>query len=99
MMESTRAESILSNIINSIYSLSKLPSAREYLLSNGAERILSKIAQIDNAKLKNLASKTLKNLSADVSETIEEGAVASLIAMSLEVMLNEMIIITSFKTS
>lgn len=61
-----------------------MPSSRQGLLDAGADRILLKISQTENTKLKANCSKCLKNLSSDASETIEEGAVAALIAMSLE---------------
>ena len=79
-------EIVLSNIVHVIYSLSKMPSSRQFLLEAGADRILLKLSQSDNVKLKANCSRSLKNLSSDASETIEEGAVAALIAMSLEVM-------------
>lgn len=62
-----------------------MPSSRLSLLEAGADRILLKLSQTENAKLKANCSRSLKNLSSDASETIEEGAVAALIAMSLEV--------------
>lgn len=74
----------LSNIVHVVYSLSKMPSSRLSLLEAGADRILLKLSQTENPKLKANCSRSLKNLSSDASETIEEGAVAALIAMSLE---------------
>jgi uncharacterized secreted protein with C-terminal beta-propeller domain len=62
-----------------------MPSSRQGLLDAGADRILFKISQTENPKLKANCSRSLKNLSSDATETIEEGAVAALIAMSLEV--------------
>jgi hypothetical protein len=62
-----------------------MPSSRQGLLEAGADRILLKISQTENPKLKANCSRSLKNLSSDATETIEEGAVAALIAMSLEV--------------
>lgn len=61
-----------------------MPSSRQSLLDAGADRILLKLSQTENPKLKANCSRSLKNLSSDASETIEEGAVAALIAMSLE---------------
>jgi len=49
------------------------------------DRLLLKLSQGESPKVKNNCSRALKNLSSDASETIEEGAVAALIAMSLEV--------------
>lgn len=62
-----------------------MPSSRQGLLDAGADRILLKLSQTENQKLKANCSRSLKNLSSDATETIEEGAVAALIAMSLEV--------------
>mmetsp|Transcript_140 Transcript_140/g.244 ORF Transcript_140/g.244 Transcript_140/m.244 type:complete len:1557 (-) Transcript_140:144-4814(-) len=84
MLEMNPREVVLSNIVHVIYSLSKMPSSRQFLLEAGADRILLKLSQSDNPKLKANCSRSLKNLSSDASETIEEGAVAALIAMSLE---------------
>eukprot|EP00602_Paraphysomonas_sp_CaronLab_P010685 CAMPEP_0185036964 /NCGR_PEP_ID=MMETSP1103-20130426/30746_1 /TAXON_ID=36769 /ORGANISM="Paraphysomonas bandaiensis, Strain Caron Lab Isolate" /LENGTH=1556 /DNA_ID=CAMNT_0027574739 /DNA_START=14 /DNA_END=4684 /DNA_ORIENTATION=- len=84
MLEMNPREIVLSNIVHVIYSLSKMPSSRQFLLEAGADRILLKLSQSDNVKLKANCSRSLKNLSSDASETIEEGAVAALIAMSLE---------------
>lgn len=85
LMEANKSERVLINLVHAMYSLSKLPSTREQLLNSGCERILLKLSQTDSLKLKTICSKCLKNLSSDSSETIEEGAVAALIAMSLEV--------------
>lgn len=75
---------VQSNLVHAIYSLSKIPSSRQQLLDVDADRILLKLSQSENAKLKANCSRSLKNLSSDAAETIEEGAVAALIAMSLE---------------
>jgi hypothetical protein len=82
---SSQNQETLSNIVHVAYSLSKMPSSRQGLLDAGADRILLKISQTENQKLKANCSRSLKNLSSDATETIEEGAVAALIAMSLEV--------------
>ena len=54
-------------------------------MNAAVDRLLLKLSQGDSAKVKSNCSRALKNLSSDASETIEEGAVAALIAMSLEV--------------
>ena len=45
---------------------------------------LLKLSQNDDLRVKANCARTLKNLSSDSSEALEEGAVANLIAMSLE---------------
>jgi hypothetical protein len=72
-------------VVSAIYSLSRIPACREQLMSASVDRLLLKLSQGDSAKVKTNCSRALKNLSSDASETIEEGAVAALIAMSLEV--------------
>lgn len=84
MLEQNPRVAVLSNIVHAIYSLSKIPATRQQLLDADADRILLKLSQSEDAKLKANCSRSLKNLSSDASETIEEGAVAALIAMSLE---------------
>ena len=82
---------MLANVAFVIYSLSKIPTSREMLLGVDADRLLLKLSNKDNANLRANCSRALKNLTSEASETIEEGAVASLIAMSLEVLrLNQM---------
>ena len=78
-------EDALSNVVSSVYSLSKIPAFREQLVCAGVDRLLLKLSQGDSDKVKANVSRALKNLSSDASENIEEGAVAALIAMSLEV--------------
>ena len=84
IMEQNPRAAVLSNVVHAIYSLSKIPASRQQLLDVDADRILFKLSQSEDAKLKANCSRSLKNLSSDASETIEEGAVAALIAMSLE---------------
>lgn len=64
-----------------------MPACRE-LLSHAtveADSVLLKLSTTENASLKANCARALKNLSSDSNGTIEEGAVAALIAMSLEV--------------
>lgn len=49
------------------------------------DRIINKLSLIDNPKIKANCGRAYKNFNSDLNEAIEEGAVASLIAMSLEV--------------
>ncbi|CAE7744406.1 unnamed protein product, partial [Symbiodinium microadriaticum] len=77
-------EMILCNAAHAVFSLSKMPSSRQFLVEADADRILLKLSHIDNAKLQTNCSRSRKNLSSDAAETIEVGAVQSLIAMSLE---------------
>ena len=70
-----------------IFGLAKVPMCREFLAAPplNIDMHLMRISQLDNAKLKANCARTLKNLASDANEAIEEGAVAALIAMSLEV--------------
>ena len=67
--------------------MSKIPKCREFLLQESIkfDSLLTSLSQTDNIKLKHNCSRVLKNLSADSTEAIEEGAVAALIQISLEV--------------
>ena len=67
-----------------IFSLTKLPSCRHLLVAAGADKLLLKWSQ-HSAKLKVNCTNALKNLTSDAAEAIEEGTVAALIAISLEV--------------
>lgn len=49
------------------------------------DRIINKLSLIDNPRIKANCGRAYKNFNSDLNEAIEEGAVASLIAMSLEV--------------
>jgi hypothetical protein len=49
------------------------------------DRILVQLSGAESAKIKANVNRAYKNLHSDVNEAIEEGAVATLIAMSLEV--------------
>lgn len=77
----------LSNLILAIYFMSKVASSREYLLFPpvNIDRHLIPIMSHENAKIKANVNRVYKNLNSDLNEAIEEGAVATLIAMSLEV--------------
>lgn len=72
-----------------LYAMTKIPVCREFLASAdkglNADVHLMRLSQLDNPRLKSNCARTLKNLASDANEAIEEGAVAALIAMSLEV--------------
>lgn len=70
--------------MHTVFSLSKMPSSRQFLVEADADRILLKLSHIDNPRLQTNCSRSRKNLSSDAAETIEVGAVQQLIAMSLE---------------
>lgn len=84
ILEFNPPEDTQSNVVAAIYALSKIPSCREELMVAAVDRILLKLSQGDSAKVKASCSQALKNLSSDATETIEEGAISALIAMSLE---------------
>lgn len=72
-----------------IFSLTKLPPCRAMLTNANVDKILLKLSQGNNPKLKNNCTNALKNLSSDAAEAIEEGTVAALIAISLEVIVSK----------
>jgi hypothetical protein len=80
------ADGTLSNLVLAVYFMSKVASSREYLLTPpiSMDRVFAGLSNHDNAKIKANVSRVYKNLNSDVNEAIEEGAVATLIAMSLE---------------
>ncbi len=67
--------------------MSKVAASRDFLTSPPIQidRLLIQLSGIDNAKIKANINRAYKNLNSDLNEAIEEGAVANLIAMSLEV--------------
>ena len=75
----------LYNTISAFWALTKLPSSRDYLEDpvNLNDYVLQ-LAKTENPKLKANVARLLKNLQSDINEAIEEGAVAALIAISLE---------------
>ena len=84
---SIHQEDALYNAVSVIYSMAKMSSCRLFLSSSpvNADAHLIKLSQHDNPRLKSNIARTIKNLVSDANEAIEEGAVAALIAMSLEV--------------
>jgi hypothetical protein len=67
--------------------MSKVASCREFMLATHLQmdRILVQLSGAESAKIKANVNRAYKNLHSDINEAIEEGAVATLIAMSLEV--------------
>ena len=80
-------ESAVHNTILVIYSLSKVTACKEKLLAAPIyiDRTLNKFSSTENTKIKSNISRVIKSLNSDLEEAIEEGTVATLIAMSLEV--------------
>ena len=74
------------NTVTALWALSKFPLSRDFLSTPAvnADVLATKLAAGENAKLKANANRLLKNLQSDANEAIEEGAVAALIAISLE---------------
>lgn len=86
----TLSDSALSNLVLAIYFMSKVSTSREYLLAPpvSMDRAMISLTNHENAKIKANVNRVYKNLNSDINEAIEEGAVATLIAMSLEVRKN-----------
>jgi hypothetical protein len=74
----------LYNAVSAAYALSKIPEARDMLLEAGLDGDLDKIPIQDNPQLKTNVNRAVKNLASNAAETLEEGTISSLIAMSLE---------------
>jgi len=75
----------LYNAVSSFWALSKLPESRAYLEEPvGLNQFALDLSRTENPKLKANVTRLLKNLQSDANEAIEEGAVAALIAISLE---------------
>lgn len=81
-------ESSLSNLVLAFYAMSKVAACREFMMAAPLhiDRILMQILNTsENPRIKANSNRAYKTLNADVNEAIEEGAVATLIAMSIEV--------------
>lgn len=74
----------MSNVVLSVFNLTKLPPCRALLTSASVDRMLLKLSQGNSPKIKANCTNALKNLSSDAAEAIDEGTVAALIAISLE---------------
>lgn len=80
-------DNTLSNFVIAIFAMSKVSASRDFLTSPPIQidRLLIQLSGVDSAKIKANINRAYKNLNSDLNEAIEEGAVANLIAMSLEV--------------
>lgn len=67
-----------------VFALTKMPACRSILEDAQVDKLLQRLITSQNSKTKTLSGNALKNLSSDANESIEEGAVAALISMSLE---------------
>jgi hypothetical protein len=83
---SSLQEAMASNLVLAIYGFSKMNACREFLMAPPIliDRAINKLSMVDNPKIKANCGRAYKNFNSDLNEAIEEGAVASLIAMSLE---------------
>jgi hypothetical protein len=80
-------EGTLNNAISACFALSKIPKCRELMTSSAIPLDTYLIAisnKSENTKLRHNCARVLKNFASDSSEAIEEGAVAALIALSLD---------------
>ena len=84
-MHSGLQSEAMSNVVLSVFNLTKLPPCRALLTSASVDRMLLKLSQGNSPKIKANCTNALKNLSSDAAEAIDEGTVAALIAISLEV--------------
>ncbi len=76
---------VLYNCISCIFAMAKVASCRDWLtVQCGADAYVLRISQIEAVKLKANCARTLKNLTTENNDALEEGAVSTLIAMSLE---------------
>lgn len=77
---------MLYNCVSAVYALSRLPTCLEMLARPpfSLDQQLLRVSAIEEPRLKANCARALKNTASDSTEAIEEGAVAALIAMSLE---------------
>lgn len=73
-------------MVLAIYGFSKINSCREFLMAPPfqIDRVINKLSLLESPRIKANCARAYKNFNSDLNEAIEEGAVASLIAMSLE---------------
>ena len=78
---------VLYNGITCIYLLSRRGDCVDFLVDSPlhTDMILLKLSKSEDSMIRANCSRALKNMTSDSSEALEIGAVASLIAMSLEV--------------
>jgi hypothetical protein len=86
VMKESPHKDTLYNCVSALFVMSKYPESRSYLASDpiNADQLLLQMKADDDPKLKANISRAVKNLQSDINEAIEEGVVASLIAISLE---------------
>ena len=86
VMKSKPKKDTLYNAVSAIYAMTKYPITRGFLADDpiNLDTFLNGINVEDDAKMKANVQRAIKNLAADSNEAIEEGVVASLIAISLE---------------
>ena len=77
---------MLYNCVSAVYALSRLPTCLDMLARPpiSLDQQLLRVSAMDDPRLKANCARALKNMTSDSTEAIEEGAVAALIAMSLE---------------
>ena len=73
-------------MVLAIYGFSKINSCREFLMAAPfqIDRVINKLSLLESPRIRANCARAYKNFNSDLNEAIEEGAVASLIAMSLE---------------
>mmetsp|Transcript_1033 Transcript_1033/g.1708 ORF Transcript_1033/g.1708 Transcript_1033/m.1708 type:complete len:1654 (-) Transcript_1033:97-5058(-) len=86
ILENPVSDNTASNLVLAIYGFSKISACRDFLMDTPIciDKMINKLSLIENPKIRANCSRAYKNLNSEVNEAIEEGAVASLIAMSLE---------------
>ncbi len=86
VMKNKPNKDTLYNAVSAIYAMTKYPITRGFLADDpiNMDAFLNGINVEDDAKMKANVHRAIKNLTADSNEAIEEGVVASLIAISLE---------------
>ena len=79
-------EGTVYNALSAIYSMSKVSQLQEMLVAGvvNIDAVLMKLNNTGSARVKAKCNRILKNITSESSEAIEEGAVATLIASSLE---------------
>ena len=87
IFDNLRQDATASNVVLAIYGFSKINACREFLMAPPfqVDRLINKLSLLESPKIKANCGRAYKNFNSDLNEAIEEGAVASLIAMSLEV--------------
>ena len=86
VITSNHPDDVTCNAISCLFALSKRAHCREFLTEAPlhTDMHLLKLSQSEDPKIKANCARTLKNMTSDSSEALDEGAVANLIAMSLD---------------